>query len=65
MNSIAFADTPQDNGIENYTFIESPENAKEIPNRENISVVTLYSDSMDRCYLLELKKCLVIVILFT
>lgn len=46
-NSTAFADTPQDNGIENYTFIESPENAKEIPNRENISVVTLYSDYME------------------
>lgn len=46
-NSTAFADTPQDNGIENYTFIESPENAKEIPNRENISVVTLYSDYVE------------------
>lgn len=46
-NNTAFADTPQDNGIENYTFIESPENAKEIPNRENISVVTLYSDYME------------------
>lgn len=46
-NNTAFADTPQDNGIENYTFIESPENAKEIPNRENISAVTLYSDSVE------------------
>ena len=46
-NNTAFADTPQDNGIENYTFIESPENAKEIPNRENISAVTLYSDSIE------------------
>lgn len=46
-NNTAFADTPQDNGIENYTFIESPENAKEIPNRDNISAVTLYSDSVE------------------
>lgn len=46
-NNTAFADTPQDNGIENYTFIESPENAKEIPNRENISAVTLYSDFVE------------------
>ncbi|WP_370831186.1 M56 family metallopeptidase [Clostridium sp.] len=46
-NSTAFADTQQDNGIENYTFIESPENAKEIPNRDNISAVTLYSDSVE------------------
>lgn len=46
-NNTAFADTPKDHGIENYTFIESPENAKEIPNRENISAVTLYSDSVE------------------
>lgn len=46
-NNTAFADTPKDHGIENYTFIESPENAKEIPNKENISAVTIYSDSIE------------------
>ena len=46
-NNTAFADTPKDHGIENYTFIESPENAKEIPNKENISTVTIYSDSIE------------------
>lgn len=46
-NNTAFADTPKDHEIENYTFIESPENAKEIPNKENISAVTIYSDSIE------------------
>lgn len=40
-----FADTPQENGIENYTFVESPISAKEIPRESGISEVILKADS--------------------
>ena len=28
-----FADTPEDNGVKNYTFVETPTTAQEIPER--------------------------------
>ncbi|MGL4912142.1 MAG: hypothetical protein ACRC3Y_06870, partial [Romboutsia sp.] len=46
----AFADSPKDHGIENYTFTESSEDAKEIPNKEDISSATLKSDSTEVTY---------------
>ncbi|MGL5766206.1 MAG: M56 family metallopeptidase [Sarcina sp.] len=46
----AFADSPKDHGIESYTFTESSEDAKEIPNKEDISSATLKSDSTEITY---------------
>lgn len=43
-NSV-FADTPEDNGVKNYTFVESPIDAKEIPRESGISSVILKADS--------------------
>lgn len=39
--SNTFADTPKDNGIENYTFTETPADTQKIPVEEGISAVTL------------------------
>ena len=46
----AVADTPEYHGIENYTFTESPENAKEIPTKEGISEITLKAHSTEVIY---------------
>lgn len=40
-----FADTPEENGVKNYTFVESPIDAKEIPRESGISSVILKADS--------------------
>ena len=40
-----FADTPEDNGVKNYTFVETPTTAQEIPRETGISAVTIKADS--------------------
>lgn len=40
-----FADTPEDNGVKNYTFVETPTTAQEIPREIGISAVTIKADS--------------------
>lgn len=44
--SNTFADTPKDNGIENYTFTETPADTQKIPVEEGISAVTIKADSI-------------------
>lgn len=40
-----FADTPEDNEVKNYTFVETPTTAQEIPRETGISAVTIKADS--------------------
>ena len=44
--SDTFADTPKDNGVENYTFTETPLDAKEIPHKDGIESVLIKADSI-------------------
>ena len=44
--SDTFADTPKDNSVKNYTFTETPVDAKEIPHKDGIESVLIKSDSI-------------------
>lgn len=44
--SDTFADTPEDNSVKNYTFTETPVDAKEIPHKDGIESVLIKSDSI-------------------